>query len=207
MRRLARAGCVENTRARVAPAEEDEEDDAEDEDTELANDDGLVDDSMNPTHEPKARKRRKKQPPKARWIRCVRLRHEPTENDRHAFTSTTNLPKEPSAADQNDSDTDADDEDLAELDGNDPMLQSVVKSRKWNAEKSVERLPPQWQPLMHQTQFMFHFIDSSGAAGLSTMVCISYHHFIYWILIESRISSTVEQGISGVDHWKNLLPD
>lgn len=169
MKRLARAGCVSHMRARVTPAEA--EDDSE-EDAEVAHDNAPVDSSFDLTYEPKEKKKRKKRLSQARWVRCVRLMHEPTEKDKHAFTSTTKLPKETSTEVQNDSDTDDNDDALAELDVDDPMIQSIVDPRNWNEEEVVERIPPQWQPQMHQTHFMFHYIDSCGSAGISTMVCL-----------------------------------
>ncbi|GAB7351127.1 hypothetical protein MBLNU459_g1587t2 [Dothideomycetes sp. NU459] len=179
MRRLNQAGCITRVKARVTPTEE-EEQALGDDDTELDNDaqDDGTSIAVDADDKTKTKRKKKKQVSRIRWVRCVKLMREPTEKDRHAFTSTAHLPKEESVDDQNDSDVD--EEDQAELEGDDSMLQPIAGLGRTKEMEVVERIPAQWHPYLHQTQFLFYLINSCGTTGISTMDLVDRAMGHFW---------------------------
>lgn len=101
------------------------------------------------------------------WVRCIKLMREPVEKDKEFFISTINLRKsEKHTADHMESDAEADadeDEDYVEID-------SAALDGLGKMNEITKRIPPQWHPGLHHTQFHFQSIKSSGTKGLTTIV-------------------------------------
>lgn len=168
MRRLYMTGMVKRVKARVSPVDEpflDQEDpeavvepDAEGEE---------YVERLEAEHVSTPMKRRTRQPAKVRWVRCVKLMREPEERDKAAFVSNA-AAERGIEEDKDDSEPEPADDDLEEVDADEETLPTVTKFGELGAE-TKQRIPPQWHPGMHHTQFVFNLVQSCGTAGISTM--------------------------------------
>ncbi|KAI5241313.1 hypothetical protein E4T43_05540 [Aureobasidium subglaciale] len=110
------------------------------------------------------------------WVRCIKLLREPVEKDKEAFTSTIKSGKVGKVVEDQESDAEADadnDDDYVEIDA--AALDGLGKMTE-----ITKRVPPQWQPGMHHTQFFFHIIANAGTKGLSTMDLANYGLGHFW---------------------------
>ncbi|KAL1302957.1 hypothetical protein AAFC00_003275 [Neodothiora populina] len=99
---------------------------------------------------------------KVRWVRCINLTREPTEKDRAAFTSTVVADSDMKR--EKDIIPIAPELTIGEADG----LGS--KDNTNDVESGTkQRIPPQWHPGIHHTQFVFNLVNSCGTEGISTM--------------------------------------
>lgn len=184
MRRLGKSGLILKVKRRTAPMELDpnHEDldldvdmnptaDADaDADVDMDAEENFIDDEEDKDAQSRKRtpKRRNRKQLKVRWTRCVVLMREPTENDRAAFTSQSAAERVVNEDDPDESEPE--DEDLDELEAIDET--STVAGPSAVKPFVKQRVPPQWHPGVHHTQFIFNLIDSCGTAGISTMVCL-----------------------------------
>jgi hypothetical protein len=98
------------------------------------------------------------------WVRCVKLMREPNDKDKDAFVSSR-TGKSDKTADDSDAEADADadeDDDYVEVD-------AAALGKMGKMAESMKRVPPQWRPEMHHTQFFFQIVKSAGTKGISTM--------------------------------------
>ncbi|KAG9828608.1 hypothetical protein KCU60_g15556, partial [Aureobasidium melanogenum] len=110
------------------------------------------------------------------WVRCIKLMREPVEKDLEAFTSTIKSGKVGKAVEDQESDAEADadeDDDYVEIDA--AALDGLGKMTEL-----TRRVPPQWRPDMHHTQFFFQIIASAGTKGLSTMDLANFGLGPFW---------------------------
>ncbi|KEQ74812.1 hypothetical protein M436DRAFT_42522 [Aureobasidium namibiae CBS 147.97] len=110
------------------------------------------------------------------WVRCIKLMREPVEKDLEAFTSTIRVGKAGKAVEDQESDAEADadeDDDYVEIDA--AALDGLGKMTE-----ITRRVPPQWRPDMHHTQFFFQIIDNAGTKGLSTMDLANFGLGPFW---------------------------
>ena len=105
-----------------------------------------------------------KRKPKAEFVRCVKLMRDPTESDRLAFNTASKRSGFPSQEGEND---DADDDGVDEDDDEDDDDDTVMLEAAGDIASS--RIPPQWIPDLHYSQFLFGLIDSKGPEGISSM--------------------------------------
>ncbi|THV69172.1 hypothetical protein D6D28_06103 [Aureobasidium pullulans] len=99
------------------------------------------------------------------WVRCIKLMRDPVDKDKEAFVSTIKVGKQGKVVEDQESDAEADaddDDDYVEIDA--AALDGLGKMTE-----TAKRVPPQWQPDMHHTQFFQQIIASAGTKGLSTM--------------------------------------
>lgn len=110
------------------------------------------------------------------WVRCIKLMREPIDKDLEAFTSTIRVGKVGKAVEDQESDAEADadeDDDYVEIDA--AALDGLGKMTE-----ITRRVPPQWRPDMHHTQFFFQIIDRAGTKGLSTMDLANFGLGPFW---------------------------
>lgn len=109
--------------------------------------------------------------PSEKWVKCIKILREPTEGDRAAFVagkSSLDIKRKAGHSGDGDEDSDADAEDEDDLD----KLDAVDELDALDDDK----IPVQWDPNQHYSQFLFRLIESKGIEGCSSMVSLSENH-------------------------------
>ncbi|KAH0279793.1 hypothetical protein KCU91_g1492, partial [Aureobasidium melanogenum] len=174
IKRLEKAGCVQRLRARLEGARP-RQAKKQAEGVTPAFDHRFEIDPEAPTENVDAEKT-EHDPENVFWVRCIKLMREPVEKDLEAFTSTIKSGKVGKAAEDQESDAEADadeDDDYVEIDA--AALDGLGKMTEL-----TRRVPPQWRPDMHHTQFFFQIIASAGTKGLSTMDLANFGLGPFW---------------------------
>jgi hypothetical protein len=163
IKRLEKAGCVQRLRARLEGARP-RQAKKQQEGVTPAYEHRYEIDPEAPTEKVGAEKT-EHDPENVFWVRCIKLMREPVDKDLEAFTSTIRVGKVGKAVEDHESDAEADadeDDDYVEID-------SAALDGLGKMTEITRRVPPQWRPDMHHTQFFFQIIESAGTKGLSTM--------------------------------------
>ncbi|KAH0378184.1 hypothetical protein KCU84_g1380, partial [Aureobasidium melanogenum] len=174
IKRLEKAGCVQRLRARLEGARP-RQAKKQAEGVTPAYEHRYEIDPEAPTEKVDAEKT-EHDPENVFWVRCIKLMREPVEKDLEAFTSTIKSGKVGKAVEDQESDAEADadeDDDYVEIDA--AALDGLGKMTEL-----TRRVPPQWRPDMHHTQFFFQIIASAGTKGLSTMDLANFGLGPFW---------------------------
>lgn len=174
IKRLEKAGCVQRLRARLEGARP-RQAKKQQEGATPAYEHRYEIDPDAPTEKVDAEKTAH-DPENVFWVRCIKLMREPVEKDLEAFTSTIRVGKAGKAVEDQESDAEADadeDDDYVEIDA--AALDGLGKMTE-----ITRRVPPQWRPDMHHTQFFFQIIERAGTKGLSTMDLANFGLGPFW---------------------------
>jgi hypothetical protein len=174
IKRLEKAGCVQRLRARLEGARP-RQAKKQQEGVTPAYEHRYEIDPEAPTEKVDAEKT-EHDPENVFWVRCIKLMREPVEKDLEAFTSTIRVGKVGKAVEDHESDAEADadeDDDYVEID-------SAALDGLGKMTEITRRVPPQWRPDMHHTQFFFKIIESAGTKGLSTMDLANFGLGPFW---------------------------
>jgi hypothetical protein len=174
IKRLEKAGCVQRLRARLEGARP-RQAKKQQEGVTPAYEHRYEIDPEAPTEKVNAEKT-EHDPENVFWVRCIKLMREPVDKDLEAFTSTIRVGKVGKAIEDHESDAEADadeDDDYVEID-------SAALDGLGKMTEITRRVPPQWRPDMHHTQFFFQIIESAGTKGLSTMDLANFGLGPFW---------------------------
>lgn len=105
---------------------------------------------------------------KIRWVRCIKMTREPEARDKAAFVSTAAAARALEEGNDN-SEPEADEEDMADSNAVGALNVVTGLGQSGQMTKSKQRIPPQWDPSLHQTQLVFNLVQSFGTEGVSTM--------------------------------------